>query len=117
MKSPAFRKTTDNDVSSCVLKNHESKTIKRPRTYRSLTKRILLLALALWMTAMGLLTWIAAEDMYRQVEDATRSYVLRSYSYGRARYLDADSMKLPGAMERQCLIFFTEVTLKYIPMT
>ncbi len=82
------------------------KSTRKNSTHRALAKRILALALALWMTAMGLLTWIVAEDMYRQVETATMSYVSRTYPYGRARYLDADAMKLPGAMERQCLLFF-----------
>lgn len=82
------------------------KFIKQHASHRALSKRITALALALWLAGMGLLTWIVAEDMYRQVESATRSYVHRLYPYGRARYLDADSMKLPGAMERQCLLFF-----------
>ncbi len=80
--------------------------VKKHSSHRALARRIITLALALWMTAMGLLTWIVAENMYRQVETATQSYVSRMYPYGRARYLDADAMKLPGAMERQCLLLF-----------
>ena len=106
MKLPAFLKkqNTDRHLSSAPL-TEDAPKVTRPRSHRALTKRILLLALSLWMAGMGLLTWIVAEDMYRQVEDATTSYIRTLlYPHGRARYLDHDSMNLPGAMERQCLL-------------
>jgi len=106
MKLPAYLKKERRKASTSDLPLQGSKQEKHPRTHRALSKRILLLALTLWLAAMGLLTVIVAEDMYRQVESDTTSYISRLYLHGRARYLDADSMKLPGAMERQCLRFF-----------
>lgn len=82
------------------------KFAKKLSTHRALAKRIITLALTLWLAGMGLLTWAVAEDMYCQIESDIRSYASSFYPHGRARYLDADSMKLPGAMERQCLLIF-----------
>ena len=84
------------------------RSVKKHSTHRALTKRIIALALILWTAAMALLTWVVAEDMYRQVESSVTSYVSRLQPHGRAHALDADSMKLPGAMERQSFLFFDE---------
>ena len=69
------------------------KFAKKHSTHRALAKRIITLALTLWLAGMGLITWAVAEDMYRQIESDIRSYASSFYPHGRARYLDADSMK------------------------
>lgn len=49
-----------------MMKNHEK---RRPTAFRSIAVRVICLALALWLVAIGLLTWAVAEDFYHQVED------------------------------------------------
>ncbi|MBP3701715.1 MAG: HAMP domain-containing histidine kinase, partial [Lachnospiraceae bacterium] len=100
------RNTNDITVDKTNPATSKRKKDRRPTAHRALAKRIIALSLALWLTAMGLLTWAVAEDMYRQVEAQTQSYVSRFSPNGRARYLDADSAKLPGAMEAQSIHIF-----------
>lgn len=63
----------------------------RPSVYPSIARRIIALALALWLAAMGLLTWAVAVDFVRQLEASNNYYWL---SYSSADYAD----KAPGKM-------------------
>lgn len=47
---------------------------KRPSAFPALAWRIIALALALWLLAMGLLTWAVAQDMYYQLRAVTQEY-------------------------------------------
>lgn len=68
-----------------------------PRVYRSLAWRIAALTLALWILAMGLLTWCVACDMRKQVEHILNA---RLYPNQFNQIQDADP---PGTLETQMI--------------
>ena len=69
---------------------------KRPRTGKALSCRIIALAMALWLGAMGLLTWAVAADMYEQLEHQVDEY---TYGASRGMNYENDSDSLPGTVE------------------
>ncbi len=74
------------------------KTEKRKvSTHTALTRRIIALALGLWLAAMGLLTWAIAGDMCKQLESKLFWYI-----YNPVRR-DYEENALPGKMEYEML--------------
>lgn len=70
---------------------------RKPYTHTLLRRRIIGLALALWLAAMGLLTWAVAGDMYIQLENKLYSYAWNPVG----RTYEEES--LPGMMEQETL--------------
>ena len=73
----------------------------RPSAFPALAWRITALVLALWLLAMGTLTWAVAQDMYYQLETGAWN---RAEIYARS-YISAEKEQeyLPGYMEYEVL--------------
>lgn len=69
----------------------------RKKSFPTIARRVTALVLALWLLAMGLLTWAVAAHMQEQVENQTRFYTT-----GGSRNVTRDDdipQGLPGSME------------------
>ena len=71
--------------------------MKRKKSFPTIARRIIALALALWLLVMLVLTWGVATDFARQMEANTRDYADSIWPY----YNDEES--LPGALEREMI--------------
>lgn len=78
----------------------------RPRAFPAIAWRIIALALALWLSLAGFLTWAAAADMVRQIDWLQDTYASALSSRG---YYSEDA--LPGELEVETL---KRTTLPYM---
>ena len=70
----------------------------RPSAYTAIVWRLIVLAIALWLGCMGVLTLAVARDMYFQLESQAWEYVHSS-----ARITPAEEDALPGSLEAAML--------------
>ena len=70
---------------------------KRPRSFRAISRRVIALGLGMWFFCMGLLTWAAAADVYRQL-DGQACWLVSSFA-GREFRGDTYPAGLPGELE------------------
>lgn len=75
------------------MKKKETKS--PPAAFWPIARRIIALVLILWLTAMVLLTWAVARDLYMQMESKV-NYYLGSVSH---RHVSDEEENLPGALE------------------
>ena len=66
----------------------------RPSALSGIAIRVIALTLALWLGAMGLLTWAVSRDFYHQLDKAAQNYVQLA-----SRNAALDYPDLPGEME------------------
>ncbi len=70
---------------------------KRPSSYPSIAWRVIVLALALWLCCMSIITSAVAQDMYRQIEGKTKQYL--SAMTPELYYHEDYPKSLPGSLE------------------
>lgn len=71
--------------------------MKNVNAHKAIRRRIIALALALWLLAVGLLTWAVAADMQVQIESQARYYTTADHLDG--LHYDDIPADLPGSRE------------------